>query len=163
MTTTNETAILAGGCFWGVEYYFSKEKGVKSIKSGYTGGTIPMPTYEDVLSHRSGHYEAVEIEFDPKLTNYETLARLFFEIHDPTQTDGQGPDIDQQYQSVIFFQDEAQKQIAEKLIKELEAKGFKIATQLKPARSFWKAEDYHQQYYEKKGGTPYCHKRVKRF
>lgn len=157
------TAIFAGGCFWGVEYYFMREKGVKKVTSGYTGGSKFNPTYEDVLSKTTGHYEAVEIEFDPNLTNYETLARLFFEIHDPTQTDGQGPDIGQQYQSVIFFQDENQKEIAQKLIKLLEDKGLKIATKLKPAKRFWKAEDYHQQYYQKKGGTPYCHKYTKRF
>jgi peptide methionine sulfoxide reductase msrA/msrB len=157
------TAVFAGGCFWGVEYYFLKEKGVKSVKSGYTGGTKTSPTYEDVLGKKSGHYEAVEVEFNPKQTTYETLTRLFFEVHDPTQTDGQGPDIGQQYQSVIFYQDEAQKQTAEKLIKLLEEKGLRIATQLKPARKFWKAEEYHQRYYEKNGGTPYCHKRVKRF
>jgi len=156
-------AVFAGGCFWGVEYYFSREKGVKSMRSGYTGGTLAAPTYEEVLSKKSGHYEAVEIEFDPKLTNYETLARLFFEIHDPTQANGQGPDIGQQYQSVVFYQDEVQKETAEKLIKLLEEKGLRVATQLKPARAFWKAEEYHQGYYEKNGGTPYCHKRVKRF
>lgn len=157
------TAIFAGGCFWGVEYYFMKEKGVKKVTSGYTGGSKFNPTYEDVLSHTSGHYEAVEVEFDPKITNYETLARLFFEIHDPTQTDGQGPDIGQQYQSVVFFQDENQKEIAQKLIKLLQDKGLNVATKLKPARRFWKAEEYHQQYYQKKGGTPYCHKYTKRF
>lgn len=157
------TAIFAGGCFWGVEYYFMREKGVKKVTSGYTGGSKFNPTYEDVLSKTTGHYEAVEIEFDPNLTNYETLARLFFEIHDPTQTDGQGPDIGQQYQSVIFFQDENQKEIAQKLIKLLEDKGLNVATKLKPARRFWKAEEYHQQYYQKKGGTPYCHKYTKRF
>jgi len=156
-------AVFAGGCFWGVEYYFMKEKGVKSVTVGYTGGTKIKPTYKEVLSHTTGHYEAVEIEFDPKLTNFETLARLFFEIHDPTQTDGQGPDIGEQYRSVIFYQDLNQKAIAEKLIKLLEDKGLKIATQLKPARRFWKAEDYHQEYYKKNGGTPYCHIRVKRF
>ncbi len=157
------TAIFAGGCFWGVEYYFMREKGVKSVTSGYTGGSVSRPTYEQVLGKKTGHYEAVEVEFDPKKTNYETLARLFFEIHDPTQTDGQGNDIGQQYQSVIFFQDENQKETAQKLIKLLEDKGLKIATQLKPARRFWKAEEYHQRYYEKNGGTPYCHKYTKRF
>lgn len=157
------TAIFAGGCFWGVEYYFMKEKGVKSVKSGYTGGSVARPSYEEVLSKKSGHYEAVEIEFDPKVTNYETLARLFFEIHDPTQKDGQGNDIGQQYQSVVFYQDEQQKQTAEKLIGLLRDKGYDVATKLKPAARFWKAEEYHQKYYEKNGGTPYCHKYTKRF
>lgn len=157
------TAVFAGGCFWGVEYYFMKEKGVKKVTSGYTGGTKFNPSYEDVLSGTTGHYEAVEIEFDPEQTDYETLAKLFFEIHDPTQTDGQGPDIGEQYKSIVFYQDLNQKKIAEKLIGLLEAKGLNVATQLKPARHFWKAEDYHQEYYKKNGGTPYCHRRVKRF
>lgn len=157
------TAVFAGGCFWGVEYYFLREKGVKRVTSGYTGGTVLQPTYEDVLTKKTGHYEAVEIEFDPKQTSFEKMARLFFEIHDPTQTDGQGADIGPQYLSAIFFQDEEQREISEKLIKLLEAKGLKIATQLKPGRRFWRAEEYHQRYYEKNGGTPYCHVRVKRF
>jgi len=156
-------ACFAGGCFWGVEYYFQNAKGVISTQVGYTGGTKENPTYEDVLGHKSGHYEALEITFDPKQTDYETLAKLFFEIHDPTQANGQGNDIGQQYLSVVFYEDDAQKAIAEQLIKTLEGKGFKVATELKPATKFWKAEEYHQEYYEKEGGTPYCHKRVSRF
>lgn len=156
-------AVFAGGCFWGVEYYFLREKGVKSVRSGYTGGSVASPTYEQVLTKKTGHFEAVEVVFDPKVTNYETLARLFFEIHDPTQADGQGADIGPQYLSAVFFQDEEQRQTAEKLIRILEGKGLKVATRLKPARRFWPAEEYHQRYYEKNGGTPYCHVRVKRF
>jgi peptide methionine sulfoxide reductase msrA/msrB len=159
----SNVAVFAGGCFWGVEYYFMKEKGVKRVTSGYTGGNTAAPTYDDVLTKKTGHYEAVEIEFDPKQTNFETLARLFFEIHDPTQTDGQGADIGPQYLSAVFFQDEEQRQTAANLINLLETKGLKVATRLKPARKFWPAEEYHQRYYEKNGGTPYCHVRVKRF
>jgi peptide methionine sulfoxide reductase msrA/msrB len=156
-------AIFAGGCFWGVEYYFQKAKGVISTKVGYTGGTKSNPTYQEVCKHLTGHYEAIEVTFDPALTNFEELARLFFEIHDPTQANGQGNDIGDQYLSAVFYNDEEQKAITIKLIELLNKKGFKIATQLKPATTFWAAEDYHQQYYEKGGGTPYCHKKVQRF
>ena len=100
---------------------------------------------------------------DPGQTNYETLARLFFEIHDPTQLNHQGPDYGEQYQSVVFYRNEEQKQIAEKLIALLKQKGFKVVTQLRKATTFWMAEDYHQEYYEHKGSTPYCHGYVKRF
>jgi peptide methionine sulfoxide reductase msrA/msrB len=160
---TTETAIFAGGCFWGVEYYFQNETGVISTKVGYTGGHLKNPSYKDVLSHQSGHYEALEVTFDPTKTDYETLAKLFFEIHDPTQANGQGNDIGQQYQSVVFYVDDEQKAIASSLIQQLKDKGFKVATQLKLATKFWIAEEYHQAYYEKEEGTPYCHKRVKRF
>lgn len=158
-----EKAIFAGGCFWGVEFYFQHEKGVISTTVGYTGGYKDNPTYKEVCSHTTGHIEAMEITFDPSLTSYEQLAKLFFEIHDPTQTNGQGPDIGEQYHSVIFYEDDSQKQIAEKLIGQLETKGYKVATQLRKATTFWPAEDYHQEYYEKEGETPYCHKRVERF
>ncbi|WP_435356301.1 bifunctional methionine sulfoxide reductase B/A protein [Emticicia sp. SJ17W-69] len=162
-TPKNAKAIFAGGCFWGVEYYFQNEKGVKSTSVGYTGGNSENPTYEAVSSHTTGHYEAIEITYDPKQTNYEALAKLFFEIHDPTQVNGQGNDIGQQYQSMVFYLDESQKAITEKLINTLKKKGYKIATQIKPANKFWTAEEYHQRYYAKEGGTPYCHKYVKRF
>lgn len=156
-------AIFAGGCFWGVEYYFQKAKGVLSTQVGYTGGTKANPTYQEVCRHLTGHYEAIEVTFDPSLTSFEELARLFFEIHDPTQANGQGNDIGEQYLSAVFYNDEDQKATTIKLIELLTKKGFKIATQLKAATTFWPAEDYHQQYYEKGGGTPYCHSRVARF
>lgn len=158
-----QKAIFAGGCFWGVEYYFQHAKGVTKTQVGYIGGSKENPTYKEVCSHTTGHVEAMEITFDPKQTSYEELAKLFFEIHDPTQTNGQGNDIGPQYLSEIFYFDVTQKETAEKLINQLETKGFKIATKLRPAEKFWPAEDYHQQYYEKGGGTPYCHKRVSRF
>lgn len=156
-------AIFAGGCFWGVEYYFEHAKGVVSTRVGYIGGHVDHPAYEQVCSHTTGHVEAMEVSYDTSLTNYETLAKLFFEIHDPTQTNGQGPDHGEQYLSQIFYLDASQKKIAENLIAILQSKGYKIATQLREATTFWPAEEYHQQYYEKEGSTPYCHRRVERF
>lgn len=158
-----DTAIFAGGCFWGVEYYLHKAKGVKSVVSGYTGGHKDHPTYEEVCTGTTGHYEAVEVVFDPSVTNYETVARLFFEIHDPTEWNHQGPDFGIQYRSAVFYRNEAQKETADKLIKLLKDKGFKVVTEVKKASTFWKAEAYHQEYYEHKGTLPYCHGYVKRF
>ncbi len=156
-------AIFAGGCFWGVEHLMQQQEGVLEVTSGYIGGRTENPTYREVCSHQTGHAEAVEVIYDPSRVDYETLAKLFFEIHDPTQVDGQGPDIGDQYRSEIFYLDEAQKAVAEKLIALLKAQGLPVVTRLTPAGPFWRAEDYHQDYYAKKGGTPYCHRRVKRF
>lgn len=156
-------AIFAGGCFWGVEYYLQQSFGVIRAVSGYTGGAKEFPSYKQVCGGGTGHIEAVEVLFDPRQTTYETLAKLFFEIHDPTQTDRQGPDIGEQYRSVVYYRDEAQKATAEKLIAQLKAKGFKVVTRLEPATKFWPAEPYHQDYYFNKGTTPYCHAPVKRF
>ncbi|MFC1655361.1 bifunctional methionine sulfoxide reductase B/A protein [Patescibacteria group bacterium] len=156
-------AIFAGGCFWGVEYYMQKEPGVIDTTVGYIGGEKENPTYEEVCAHTTGHIEALEILFDPAQVSYEKLAKLFFETHDPTQKDGQGPDIGEQYLSVIFYIDEEQKKIAEGLIELLHEKGFDVATELREAGKFWPAEDYHQDYYEKKGDEPYCHGYTKRF
>jgi peptide methionine sulfoxide reductase msrA/msrB len=158
-----DTAIFAGGCFWGVEYYLQKIKGVNSVISGYIGGHEANPTYEEVCSGTTGHYEAVEVVFDPAQTDYETVARMFFEIHDPTQWNHQGPDRGEQYRSAVFYKNEEQKKIAEKLISLLRDKGFKVVTEIRPATTFWKAENYHQDYYEHKGSLPYCHGYVKRF
>ena len=160
---TSDTAIFAGGCFWGVEYYMEKAPGVISVVDGYIGGHINNPTYEEVCSHTTGFAEAVEIAFDPQKTTYEKLARLFFQIHDPTQVNRQGPDIGDNYRSEVFYRNEDQKKTAEKLIQILEDKGYKVATKVRPATKFWKAEAYHQDHYDKHGGTPYCHKFVKRF
>ena len=158
-----ERAILAGGCFWGMEYCFQKLDGVLSTRAGYIGGHKEDPSYLEVCSHNTGHAEAVEVQFDPEKTDFETLARYFFEIHDPTQLDRQGPDIGDQYRSAVFYLDESQKKITEKLIAILEDKGYKIVTKLVEAGEFWEAEDYHQDYYEKKGQLPYCHIYTKRF
>jgi len=160
---STETAIFAGGCFWGVEYFMQKEPGVISTTVGYTGGKTKNPTYEEVCSHKSGHIEAIEIVYDPSLTTYETLAKLFFEIHDPTQVNRQGPDIGEQYRSEIFYLNEDQKETAEKLIKILEDKGYRVATKVTKASTFWKAENYHQDYYLNNGSLPYCHGYTKRF
>ena len=131
--------------------------------SGYTGGTVEHPTYKQVCAGGTGHIEAVEVLYDPRQTDYETLARLFFEIHDPTQVDRQGPDIGEQYRSVVYYQDEVQKRTAEALVAHLAKKGFEVATRIVPASRFWPAETYHQDHYFTTGKTPYCHRRVKRF
>lgn len=158
-----ETAIFAGGCFWGVEYYMQKIPGVISVESGYIGGTKENPTYEEVKAHTTGHAEAVRIVYDPSQVGYETLARQFFEIHDPTHVGHQGPDEGEQYRSEIFYLDAEQKQIAEKLIALLKDKGYPVATHVTPATHFWPAESYHQDYYNHKGTLPYCHGYTKRF
>jgi peptide methionine sulfoxide reductase msrA/msrB len=158
-----DTAIFAGGCFWGVEYYMQKAPGVITAESGYIDGKGEKPTYEEVCSQTTGFAEAVRITYDPAKTNFENVAKLFFEIHDPTEVNRQGPDIGDQYRSAVYFLNMEQKVITENLIAQLEKKGYKVATQLVPATQFWRAEEYHQKHYEKKGGTPYCHKFVKRF
>ncbi len=158
-----DTAIFAGGCFWGMEYYFMKEPDVISVSAGYIGGHTENPTYEQVCSHTTGHAEAIEVVFDPQKTSYEKLAKLFFEIHDPTQLDRQGPDIGDQYRSEVFYLSDEQKDTAEKLIKILRDKGYDVVTKVTKATKFWKAENYHQEYYEKTGGKPYCHARTNRF
>jgi peptide methionine sulfoxide reductase msrA/msrB len=156
-------AYFAGGCFWGTEYHLEKVPGVQSVRSGYMGGHLDNPTYQDVCSGQTGHAETIEVVFDPRRTDYETLARLFFEIHDPTQVGRQGPDIGDQYRSVVFYTDEEQKKVAEKLIVLLQDKGLQVATEVKPVDKFWPAEDYHQDYYSKTGKMPYCHIYTPRF
>lgn len=158
-----DTAIFAGGCFWGVEYYMKKASGVLAVESGYTGGKVDDPSYEEVCKGNTGHVEAVRVLFDASKTDYETLAKLFFEIHDPTQLDRQGPDYGEQYRSEIFYTSQEQRAVAEKLIQQLKAKGYNVVTRLAPATTFWVAEDYHQNYYERKGTSPYCHGYTKRF
>ena len=152
-----EKAVFASGCFWGTEFYFMKANGVISTRVGFTGGIKDNPTYEEVCSGKTHHLEAVEVTYDTQKTSYENLVKLFFETHDFTQTDGQGPDIGEQYKSVIFYSNDEQKKIAEKYIDILKNKGYKVATELRPAATFWQAEDYHQKYYEKNGHRPYCH------
>lgn len=159
----DEYAIFAGGCFWGVEYYMEKIEGVEQVTSGFTGGKTENPTYEDVLTETTGHYEAVRVKYNPKKVSFEKLAKTFLEIHDPTQSSGQGPDIGPQYKSAIFYKNDEQNAQAEKLLNILRDKGYKIATKLLPAKPFYKAEDYHQNYYKNKGTRPYCHGYTKRF
>ncbi|MHB9027607.1 MAG: bifunctional methionine sulfoxide reductase B/A protein [Candidatus Latescibacterota bacterium] len=161
--TMTETAYFAGGCFWGVEYYLKKEAGVISTRVGYMGGHTKNPTYKEVCSGATGHAETLEVVFDPSKTSFERLARLFFETHDPTQRNRQGPDIGNQYRSAIFYANDDQKQTAETLIELLTGTGFRVATELEKADTFWPAEDYHQDYYAKTGKQPYCHGYTKRF
>jgi len=165
MTTAvkTERAIFASGCFWGTEYYFQKAKGVIETIVGYTGGHKDNATYYEVCTGNTGHAEAVEVTFDPSLTSYEELVKLFFETHNPAQKNRQGPDIGSQYRSAIFYVNDEQKQIAAKLIQTLKDKGHGVVTELTKADSFWKAEDRHQQYYTKGGGNPYCHRYTKKF
>jgi len=157
-----EEAIVAGGCFWGVEYYLGKLDGVLRTEVGYTGGEKTYPSYDEVCAGHTGHFEAVRIIYSPSQLNYEALLKYFFEIHDPTQYDGQGPDHGHQYKSAIFYYNETQKQIAEKLITILK-QDMPVATQLLPVRPFWPAEPFHQQYYTKTGHQPYCHAYTRRF
>lgn len=156
-------AFFAGGCFWGVEHYMEAMPGVVSVESGYMGGHLEAPSYEQVVSHTSGHLETVRVRFDSRRVSYEEVAKLFFEIHDPTQADGQGPDIGSQYLSAVFYASPEQKQTVESLIETLRGRGFDVVTELREAKRFWEAEDYHQDYYAKTGKTPYCHARVRRF
>ena len=156
-------AIFAGGCFWGVEYYLQKSPGVISVTSGYTGGSVKDPTYQQVCTGTTGHAEAVKIVYDPQKTSYDKLLRLFLEIHDPTQVEGQGPDIGDQYRSEIFYLNDEQKHTAENDLNILKTKGFQVATAVTKASEFYPAEAYHQDYYLKNGKTPYCHKFTPRF
>ena len=158
-----QQAIFAGGCFWGVEHLLSQVPGVIDAVSGYTGGEVPNPSYEQVCTGSTGHAEAVRVTFDPDRVSYEQLTRLFFEIHDPTQLDRQGPDVGSQYRSAVFYLDEKQRRTAEKLIVELRANGYEVVTQLTAAAEFYPAEDYHQDYLAKHPSRPSCHRRTARF
>lgn len=158
-----QKAIFAGGCFWGVEHQFRQVPGVLTVRSGYTGGKVDKPTYPQVCTGQTGHAEAVEILFDPAKVTYEQLARLFFEIHDPTQKNRQGPDAGTQYRSAVFYANEEQKQTAEKLVSLLRERSYNVVTELTPAATFWAAEEYHQDYLTKHPGRPTCHVRVERF
>ncbi len=160
---TTGRAIFASGCFWGTEYYLQKAEGVISTTVGYTGGHVKNPTYKQVCSDTTGHAEAVEVRYDPSVISYEEVTKLFFETHDPTQVDRQGPDIGTQYRSEIFYLNEDQRQTAEKLKNILIEKGLDIATQITSAGEFYPAEEYHQDYYQHKGSLPYCHRYIKRF
>jgi peptide methionine sulfoxide reductase msrA/msrB len=156
-------AYFAGGCFWGTEHFFENAPGVKSAVSGFMGGHVKNPAYREVVTGRTGHAETVEVTYDPSVTDYEALAKLFFEIHDFTQVNRQGPDIGEQYRSEIFYSNEQEKETAEKLINILQGKGYNVATKLTKADNFYKAEESHQDYYAQKGGMPYCHSYKKVF
>ena len=152
-----QKATFAAGCFWGVQFYFDEVPGVIESKAGYTGGQTADPTYEQVCTDKTGHAEAVELEYDPDLVTYETLLKHFFRLHDPTQANGQGPDIGTQYRSAIFYHNDDQKILAEITIKNL-AENFDkpIVTTLESASAFYKAEDYHQKYTQTTG-RGMCH------
>ena len=158
-----ETAYFASGCFWGTQYHFERLDGVVSTRVGYTGGRRDNPTYEQVCSGATGHAETLEVVFDPARVSFETLARLFFETHDPTQVNRQGPDIGTQYRSEVFYLNDEQRATSERLIEELKSKGYAVATRVTPASKFWPAEGYHQHYYQNNGQSPYCHIYTKRF
>ena len=155
-----ETATLASGCFWCTEAVFNRLRGVQSVQSGYTGGSVPNPTYEAVCTGRTGHAEATQVVFDPDVVDYETVLRVFFATHDPTQLNGQGNDIGTQYRSGIFYHDEKQKETAERVIRELASDGhYKdlIVTEVTPLDIFYPAEAYHDAYYERnRDRNPYC-------
>lgn len=155
-------ALFAGGCFWGVEYLMKKIEGVIRTTCGYTGGHTVNPNYKEVCSGTTGHTETVEIIFDPTRTGFENLAKLFFEIHDPTQYHKQGS-VGDQYRSVIFYLTDKQKDISQKLINTLKNQGLDIVTEILPASLFYPAEDSHQQHYNKMGKQPDCHQKIKRF
>jgi peptide-methionine (S)-S-oxide reductase len=151
-----QTATFAAGCFWGVESAFRQVPGVLEVVSGYTGGHTEDPTYRQVCSHRTGHAEAVEVTFDPARITYDELLNLFWQIHDPTQLNRQGPDVGDQYRSAIFTHDSEQEQAAIASRDREQAKQRRpIVTQILPAARFWPAEEYHQRYFEKNGGA--CH------
>lgn len=158
-----ERAIFASGCFWGIDHHMRRMPGVIKTEVGYTGGKTNNPTYREVCTGQTGHAEAIEVHFRPSEVSFEQLAILFFETHDPTQVDRQGPDIGTQYRSEIFYLNPAQKETADRLIRVLEEKGDVISTRVTAAAAFWIAEEHHQDYYEKNGQTPHCHVYQRRF
>ncbi|CEG59010.1 bifunctional methionine sulfoxide reductase B/A protein [Legionella fallonii] len=158
-----EEAIVAGGCFWGVEHFLHQIPGVLRVESGYTGGHTLDPSYEQVCRGSTGHYEAVRVIYDRAKTDYYHILKRFFEIHDPTQRTGQGPDLGQQYQSAVFYFNQEQKSEAESLIQQLRQRGYQVATRLIEAQPWWPAEEYHQNYYMKHRKAPYCHRPMSRF
>jgi peptide-methionine (S)-S-oxide reductase len=159
MEQTFEKADFGAGCFWGVEARFQQIPGVVETAVGYEGGTKDHPTYQDVCTDRTGHAEVVQVTFDPRQVSYQALLDLFFELHDPTQVNRQGPDWGTQYRTVVFFHSPEQESTARETIARLNASGRfarPIATQVVPAATFWRAEEYHQKYLEKRGAVS-CH------
>ena len=159
MTQTTETATLGGGCFWCLEAVYDDLKGVVSVESGYTGGKNANPTYQQVCNGNTGHAEVVRVTFDPATISFREILEVFFAIHDPTTLNLQGNDAGTQYRSAIFYQSPEQKAAAEKLIAELAAEkvfGDPIVTEVSPVQAFYAAEDYHQEYFARNGGEPYC-------
>ena len=156
---TQEIATLGGGCFWCLEAVYNEMEGVLKVESGYMGGILPDPSYEAVCTGKTGHVEVVQVTFDPGVTSYAEILEVFFGVHDPTSRDRQGNDRGTQYRSVIFYHSSRQKEIAEKTMRELEAQAIwekSIVTELRPAETFYRAEDYHQQYFANHPQQPYC-------
>lgn len=152
-------ATLAGGCFWCLEAVYNELRGVEKVESGYSGGQVENPSYQSVCTGSTGHAEVVQITFDPKVVSYKELLQVFFTIHDPTTLNRQGADVGTQYRSAIFYRDEEQKAIAVQVIAEIEAKKIwdaPIVTQLQPLRDFYKAEEYHQNYFARNPYQGYC-------
>ena len=172
--TNGELATLGGGCFWCVEAAFEELAGVSTVTSGYAGGHVEDPSYEEVCRETTGHAEVVQVEYDPDVLSFADLLRVFFTVHDPTQLNRQGPDVGEQYRSAIFYHDEAQRETAESFIEELEAEGAyedseaqsasgsrtesdgAIVTEVEPLEAFYEAEEYHQDYYAKNPNDGYC-------
>lgn len=151
-----QQATFAAGCFWGVEHTFRRVKGVTDTEVGYTGGSVPNPTYHNVCGGHTGHAEAVRVTFDPAVVGYENLLEVFWQIHDPTTANRQGPDVGTQYRSAVFFHDADQEKAARAVKERLDKSGrFRrpIVTEIKPASPFWRAEEYHQRYHDKHGGS----------
>ena len=156
---SREMITLGGGCFWCTEAVFEELKGVEKVESGFSGGTVANPSYELVCTGRTGHAEVSNITFDPKVISLKDLLEVFFTVHDPTTLDRQGNDVGTQYRSVIFYRNERQKAVALQVIKEITAKKIwrdKIVTEVVPYKAFYKAEDYHQEYFKRNGDQPYC-------
>ena len=153
MANRSMKATFAAGCFWHVEDLFRKVKGVSSSTSGYTGGTMPSPSYQDVCTDRTGHAEAVQVEYDPEQVSYDELLKVFWENHNPTTLNRQGPDVGSQYRSAIFYHDAEQEEAAKEYMKKLQDSmpEKKVVTEITPSKEFFKAEEYHQRYFEKQG------------
>ena len=158
-SSKKEVITLGGGCFWCLDAVFTDIKGVEQVLSGYSGGRAPSPTYEDVCTGTTGHAEVVQITFDPAVVSLRELLDVFFTLHDPTTKDRQGNDVGTQYRSIILYRDEAQMAAAQEAIKEIDSSGAwdaKAVTELQPFKAFYKAEDYHQDYYRNNPLQPYC-------
>lgn len=156
MASPTETIAFAGGCFWCTEAVFEQLRGVKSIVPGYTGGTTKNPTYDMVRSGKTGHAEAIKIEYDPAELSLEDLLTVFFYTHDPTTLNRQGADVGTQYRSAIFYSTPSQKIVSEQFIAKLDESGPKVVTELAPLGEFYAAEEYHRQYYRNNQSAPYC-------
>ena len=154
-----EVATLGGGCFWCLEAVYEELRGVEKVESGYSGGTVPNPTYRQVCTGITGHAEVVQVTFDPEVTSFKEILEVFFAIHDPTTLNRQGADVGPQYRSAIFYHDEEQKRVAEEVVAELEARHLwddPIVTEVTLFDAFYRAEDYHQEYYRNNEYQPYC-------